>query len=183
MNLSNYFYWNNLFLPEEIKTINSLINKYKDKKEEEHLKSSSATKTSTVYPIKLMYLKDVLKKALEALILNNQDNFGYDIFDWSDEMEVNFNIYEKGQEYQWHKDTGLLKSADVKLTALINLSDKSFKGGELNLLDSIEATPVPELNGVGSMVIFNSFILHKVNPITKGTRKTLTIFIRGPSFK
>ena len=183
MNISNYFYWNNFFLPEEIKTINSLINKHKDKKEDEHLKSSNAPKTSTVYPIRLIYLKDVLKKALGALMINNQDNFGYNIFDWSDEMYVNFNVYKKGQEYEWHRDSGVGKSSDVKLTALINLSDKSFRGGELSLLDSIEATPVPELNGAGSMVIFNSFTLHKVNPITQGTRKTLTIFITGPSFK
>ena len=75
------------------------------------------------------------------------------------------------------------KSSDIKLTVLINISDSFFSGGEFNLLNSNNPTLVHELNNPGSMVIFNSFTLHRVNPVTKGIRKTLTIFVKGPAFK
>ena len=75
------------------------------------------------------------------------------------------------------------KSSDIKLTALINISDDSFLGGDFYLLNSNSPLPVPELKNPGAMIIFNSFTLHKINPITKGTRKTITIFMKGPSFK
>ena len=183
MNLSNYFYWNNVFSPKEIKDINSLIYKHKDKKEEKHLAASGVNKTSTVYPIKLKYLKEILNKALLKIIENNQNHYGYDIFNFTDNLCLNFNIYEKNQEYDWHKDIDLSNFVDLKLTALINVSDKNFTGGEFFLLNSKQPTPVPELDKPGSMVIFSSFILHKVNPVIKGTRKTLTFFIKGPSLK
>jgi len=165
MNLSNYFYWNNVFSPKEIKDINSLIYKHKDKKEEKHLAASG------------------VNKALLKIIENNQNHYGYDIFNFTDNLCLNFNIYEKNQEYDWHSDAEYFKSSDIKLTVLINISDANFSGGELNLLNSKNAIVVPELNNPGSMVVFSSFILHKVNPIKKGTRKTLTIFVKGSAFK
>ena len=91
--------------------------------------------------------------------------------------------YKTGEEYEWHKDAETFKASDIKLTALINISENSFSGGEFNLLNSKNVTLAPELSNPGSMIVFNSFILHKVDPIIKGTRKTLTFFAKGPAFK
>ena len=49
--------------------------------------------------------------------------------------------------------------------------------------DLKQPTSVPELDTPGSMIIFNSYILHKVNPVLNGIRKTLSIFIQEPAFK
>ena len=120
---------------------------------------------------------------MSSIITGNRYNYGFDIFEFEDEDKLNFNIYEKNQEYDWHRDVDNSKFVDVKLTALINVSDQKFTGGEFFLLNHKKPTPVSELNKSGSMVIFNSFILHKVKPVLKGTRKTLTIFIKGPSLR
>jgi predicted 2-oxoglutarate/Fe(II)-dependent dioxygenase YbiX len=184
MNTSNYFYWNKVLSTEEIKNINSLLDKHKKEKEPSHLKSNVAKKTSTVYPIKIKFLKEYLKKILNFYIIEaNQHHYGYDIFNFNDENELHYNIYKKGEEYEWHMDAEVLKNADVKLTVLINISDNFFSGGEFNLLTTNKPTVVSELSESGSMIMFNSFFLHKVNPVTKGTRKTLTLFVKGPSFK
>ena len=183
MNTFDYYYWNNVISPKEITSINSLIKDYrKDKKEDKSLKAN-VSKTSTVYHIKLKHLKDVLKIPLSVIANGNRNNYGYDVFEWDDETFLNFNIYKKNQEYDWHKDVDNSKFVDVKLTALINVSDQKFTGGEFFLLNYKNPTSVPELDKPGSMVIFSSFILHKVNPVLEGTRKTLTIFIKGPSLR
>jgi len=183
MNTFNYYYWDDVFSSKDIKNINSLVKNHKNREEDKTLKAYNATKSSTVYHIKMKHLKDLLKIPMSLIIEGNRNNYGYDIFECGDEMFLNFNIYEKNQEYDWHKDVDLSNFVDLKLTALINVSDKNFTGGEFFLLNSKQPTPVPELDKPGSMVIFNSFILHKVNPVIKGTRKTLTFFIKGPSLK
>jgi PKHD-type hydroxylase len=182
MNISRYQYWNNILSFGDINKINSIIKKYR-KKEDRELKAKNTVKTSTVYQIKLKNFKEILDTALSAIVENNQDNYGYDIYNFSKEMFLNVNIYEKNQEYDWHNDSDPSNFSDLKLTVLINISEKKFTGGEFFLLGSKEPTSVPELNNPGSMVVFNSFVLHKVNPVLEGIRKTLTIFVKGPCFK
>ena len=183
MNTFDYFFWDNLFSTQEIKNINSLLSRSKKEKEELSLKAKGSKKTSTVYRIKMKYLSKHLNKAVSKIIKNNQAHYGYDLFDIDDEEELNYNIYKQGEQYQWHIDADNTKSSDIKLTALINISDDSFLGGDFYLLNSNSPLSVPELKNPGAMIIFNSFTLHKINPITKGTRKTITIFMKGPSFK
>jgi len=183
MNMFDYYYWDNVFSFKDIKEINSLIKKHRENKEEDKTLKASVNKTSTVYHIKFKYLKNLLENAVSSIVSGNRYNYGYDIFKFSDEDKLNFNIYEKNQEYDWHRDVDASKFVDVKLTALMNLSDNNFKGGEFFLLNSKNPTPVSKLDKPGSMIIFNSYILHKVNPVKKGTRKTLTIFVKGPAFK
>ena len=183
MNISNYIYWNKFLSTEEIKNINSLLNKHKKTKEPSHLKSNVSKKTSTVYPIKIKFLEENLKRIFSCIIEANQHHYGYDLFNFNSENELHYNIYKKGEEYEWHMDAEAFKCSDIKLTVLINISDSSFSGGEFNLLTANKPTLIPELSESGSMVLFNSFLLHKVNPVRKGIRKTLTIFVKGPAFK
>ena len=44
-------------------------------------------------------------------------------------------------------------------------------------------THLKELDKPGSALMFKSHILHKVTPVTKGERRTLTIFLKGPAFR
>ena len=183
MNKSDYFFWNKVLSKEEIKKINSLLDKYKKEKEPARAKARESKKTSTVYPIKIKFLKEEISKILYNINIVNQDRYGYDLYNFYDEDELNYNIYKTGEEYEWHKDAETFKASDIKLTALVNISESSFSGGEFNLLNSKNVTLAPELSNPGSMIVFNSFILHKVDPIIKGTRKTLTFFAKGPAFK
>ena len=181
MNTFKYFYWNNAFNEKEINQINSIIHKKKEK-----LKDTGATntrKTATVEHIKLKYLKNILQDALSDIVENNQNNYGYAIYPFGDKSYLNINTYKKNQEYDWHCDMEYFKSSDIKLTVLINISTHDFTGGELNLLDGSPHSVVKELKKPGSMIIFNSFLFHKVNPVKKGIRKTLTLWVKGPAFK
>ena len=182
MNIYNYYYWNNIISSKDIKNINSIITKNK-MIEDESVKAKNAIKTSTVYTIKLKKFNDLLKVPISYIVESNQQNYGYDIFNFSEEMFLHVNIYKKNQEYNWHNDANPSNFSDIKLTALINISDENYKGGEFFLELNKEPVNITQLNNPGSMVVFNSFIYHKVNPVLTGTRKTLAIFIKGPCFK
>ena len=98
-------------------------------------------------------------------------------------MCIRDSIYDEGSEYSWHIDAVPQDPVrDIKLTALLNLSEDSYEGGELVLFRAKEII-CNEFNTPGSAVIFPSYINHKVNKITSGKRHTLAIWLSGPKFR
>ena len=97
--------------------------------------------------------------------------------------KLNYNSYEVGTEYNWHIDAVPGDPVrDIKLTALLNLSEEKYDGGELVLFRAKEIT-CREFNTPGSAIIFPSFINHKVNKVVSGSRHTLAIWLSGPKFR
>lgn len=84
--------------------------------------------------------------------------------------------------YDWHGDMDAPKNGvQRKLTCVILLNDASeFEGGMLEL-KGVD-TPV-SLTKRGSIIVFPSFILHRVTPVTAGNRYTATTWASGPSLK
>jgi PKHD-type hydroxylase len=103
-----------------------------------------------------------------------------------------FTIYNENQFYDWHADyhpSQIDNTGVRKISLSISLSDpKDYEGGSLEFI--VEDTPEKrrpivcnELTPRGSMVVFPSFVMHKVNPVTKGTRYSLVMWHRGPKWK
>jgi len=182
MSKYDYYYWPDIVSKEDIKDINDIV-KINKQTQDKTSGASDAKKTSTVFLIKNKYLKDKLIAPMAALKNANRHNYDYNIYDLQDEDLLSFNIYEKNQEYELHRDGSPSNFVDIKLTGLINVSDEEYEGGDFSLLNSKEPTKIPLFNIPGTMIVFSSFILHKVNPILKGTRKTLTIFLKGPHLR
>ena len=101
---------------------------------------------------------------------------------------LQYAIYDVGDHYDWHVDSHTEPYADKmirKLSFTIFLND-GYEGGEFDL-----CIPYPKEGhhqtytqpGMkGSMVIFPSFIWHKVRPVTKGIRKSLVGWTLGPNY-
>ena len=182
---TDYLYWyrENFFSPKERKKIVSFINK--NYMQVEPYKSGAATpegvskkKTKTLM-IPWGKVKGVTRDLESIINLDNEMNFGYNIFPMNDHSHVLLNIYsseEKG-EYDWHTDTSRLPFIETKLTALVNLSE-SYEGGDFLIFDG--GVRKIEVFKPGTLLIIKSHLNHKVEPVTKGTRKTLTIFRHGP---
>lgn len=85
--------------------------------------------------------------------------------------------------YDWHMDAGIPKDGiQRKLSCILLLSDPAdFEGGEL-ILKGINGEK-NMLTKQGSIVVFPSFMDHKVTPVTKGVRHTAVTWAIGPSFK
>jgi PKHD-type hydroxylase len=88
---------------------------------------------------------------------------------------------DKGH-YDWHMDFFPPKDGfQRKLSISILLSDPSeFEGGELQF-KGIEDRKI--LTKQGSIVVFPSFIEHRVTPVTKGVRYSAVTWATGPSFR
>jgi PKHD-type hydroxylase len=84
--------------------------------------------------------------------------------------------------YDWHMDAFAPQNGiQRKLSISILLSDPSdFEGGELQF-KGIEDQKI--LTAQGSIVVFPSFIEHRVTPVTKGVRYSAVTWASGPSFR
>lgn len=69
-----------------------------------------------------------------------------------------------------------------KLSVTVQLSDpKEYEGGELKLY--VSEDPLVMSKEIGRLVIFPSYVLHEVTPVTKGTRYSLVVWVSGDPFK
>lgn len=90
---------------------------------------------------------------------------------------------DKNGHYTWHVDTtARFNGGHVrKLSFSLGLTHRhEYEGGNLEIKYGQESFKYKI--GKGDMVIFPSWQLHRVTPVTKGIRKTLVGWGRGPNF-
>ena len=83
--------------------------------------------------------------------------------------------------YGWHQDFGGLLSR--KLSLVMQLSDpEEYEGGELQIMVGGEK-PISINKQKGLVVVFPSWAVHQVTPVTKGLRQSLVAWVSGPNFR
>ena len=116
--------------------------------------------------------------ALEA----NEKLFHFDIDIVTD--PIHYVIYpEDGGHLDWHMDVGAYAVNKRKLAMTVQLSDPSeYEGGDFEIwFGGKEAQIVPREKG--DVIIFPSFLMHRVKPITRGKRKCLVFWTGGRPFR
>lgn len=126
---------------------------------------------------------DILKKYFRYAHEINRNFFGFDLYS-EPPLGINYNVYSGGKnEYPYHRDCNTPGSAsDSKLTAILNVSTESYDGGQFHLFFGNDKL-IEEINQPGTLLVFPSYIFHKVTPVTKGCRKTISTWLQGPAFK
>lgn len=110
----------------------------------------------------------------------NDQFFGFDLDGFFQGFQ--FTKYTApGQHYTWHVDRGG-KHGIRKLSVSLLLSDPDdYEGGDLELKFGEEEQKAERVRGMAT--IFPSWTLHRVTPVTKGTRYSLVAWVSGPPFK
>ena len=112
---------------------------------------------------------------------NKQAGWSYALT-WQDETQLSRYKAEDAGHYIWHMDSGIPQNGEQrKLTCVILLNDSTeFEGGGL-CIEDIKSDNL--LTKKGSVIVFPSFLRHKVTPVTKGVRYTAVTWASGPAFK
>jgi predicted 2-oxoglutarate/Fe(II)-dependent dioxygenase YbiX len=103
-------------------------------------------------------------------------------FDVTHSNQTDYLKYDKDGHYHAHVDT-FMKPGDPecrKLTVLVFLND-DFEGGRLFLQNGHEKIYPPQK--AGTALVFPSFMLHGVEPVTSGIRRSIVTWLVGPWFK
>ena len=112
--------------------------------------------------------------------LNGYDSLQYTVY----------NASEKG-EYGFHMDTfigndvpkDMYETRKLSLTFLLNEPNVDFKGGEFQINSGDEKKAVSINMKKGDMILFPSFMIHRVKPVTKGVRKSIVAWVTGPKWR
>ncbi len=125
----------------------------------------------------------VLERIMGAVARANREAFDFDITDFREKLQVA--VYDESEEghYDWHSDIGEGPIAQFrKATIVTQLSAAdAYEGGELEI--SLGHTVLTASKEQGNATLFASFMLHRVVPVTKGTRYSLTCWSHGPRFR
>jgi predicted 2-oxoglutarate/Fe(II)-dependent dioxygenase YbiX len=83
--------------------------------------------------------------------------------------------------YDWHTDFAGFRPLR-KISISIQLSrPEDYDGGDLELM--FANRPQPLERSRGAFIAFPSFVLHRVSPVTRGTRWSLVAWIVGPRWR
>jgi len=179
---TNYYTFTNAFSNEEIEWVQNLANLYDYHNAETVGNSDDSIRKSRVkwihHDIKSHWLYEKLIKMCEEA---NNALWKFNLHGVIDSIQ--FTEYEEnGGHYDWHIDIGPAPINHRKISMVVQLSEAdSYEGGELVLWNG--QTPVLAPKGIGNVMIFPSFLMHKVTPMEKGTRKSLVLWIGGGSYK
>ena len=208
MNLLNYYWYFQSAIPERIcddivkyghqlQDQMAVTGGYGNKLNQKELKDLKKKRHSNI-----VWLNDKwIYKEIHPYIHLANKNAGWNFeWDWSESCQ--FTKYNKGQFYDWHCDSwdrpyfrqekndpsnGKIR----KLSVTVSLSDpKDYKGGELEF-DFRQNDPdkkrkiikCKEILPKGSLVVFPSFVWHRVCPVKSGERNSLVIWNLGWPFR
>ena len=103
-------------------------------------------------------------------------------FDITHSSQSEYLRYDEKNHYTTHKDTFICPTQDFsrKITALAFLND-DFEGGKFYIQSCSDRIYPPQQKGTA--LFFPSFLLHGVEPVTKGTRRSIVTWLNGPWFK
>jgi len=195
MNLTNYYwYFSGVLTPkfcDEViqyanaqKEVMARTGGYGDKElNKEEVKNLQRKRKSD-----LVWLNDTwIYKELHPYVHKANEMAGWN-FDWKRSESCQFTKYKLNQYYDWHCDSW------DKLSMTCQLTDGSeYKGGELEFDfrnydphmrdESKHRVQCKEILPKGSIIVFPSFVWHRVKPVTSGTRYSLVVWHLGNPFK
>ena len=123
-------------------------------------------------------------------VIENINNQYYN-FDLNGYESFQYTVYygtEKGK-YDFHMDTIMDENKldddcrKLSMTFLLSEPNKDFKGGEFQINNSQEKNARTVPMNKGDIILFPSFMLHRVKPVTEGIRKSIVVWVFGPKFR
>ena len=151
----------------------------------------------------LVWLNETwIYKELHPYIHQANKSAGWN-YEWDRSESCQFTKYKHNQYYDWHCDSwdkpyDKPQTSDHgkirKLSMTCQLTDGSeYEGGELefdfrnydpHMRDEVKhLRKAKEILPKGSIIVFPSFVWHRVKPVTKGTRYSLVMWNLGCPFK
>lgn len=114
----------------------------------------------------------------------NDEMFHFEIHNMPEQIQYTEYYGTNKGHYDWHMDIGtdgFMKFRKISVTVQLSGPDE-YEGGDLQIWSGGQ-TPFTAPRGKGNVVIFPSFLMHRVTPVTKGTRKSFVLWLGGAHYK
>ncbi len=115
----------------------------------------------------------------------NKTAFGFDISYVPDIQYTKYDAASNGK-YDWHHDVfwTLPSMQHRKLSIVIQLSDSNdYTGGDFEFYPEYPQPPAQDIRQKGTIIVFPSFLHHRVTQVTSGIRRSAVCWVEGPKFR
>ncbi|MDW3195647.1 MAG: 2OG-Fe(II) oxygenase [Cytophagales bacterium] len=122
----------------------------------------------------------IFERLARCAIEENNRRFLFEILGLNEGLQLA--RYDKNDQFNWHMDFGAGPVSQRKLSMSVQLSEPNeYEGGDLQFMINDQAHNAPRTPG--TMIIFPSYVMHRVTPITSGTRMSLVGWVNGMPFR
>lgn len=112
----------------------------------------------------------------------NAQFYRFDLSGFHEDMQYTVYNGEEEGHYDWHIDQMADGQVPRKFSLVLQLSDPyEYEGGDLEIITS--KNPIAVTKRKGLVAAFPSYVMHRVTPVTSGTRRTLVVWCCGPPFR
>ncbi len=126
---------------------------------------------------------ETVKAMLNPYIAEARTIMGIDV-DFKPEIQFTEYHASEGGKYDWHHDVDWNNSngTDRKLSLTVQLSDPNdYDGGDFQFS---EVEQLPDFaKQKGTVMVFPSYLVHSVSPVTRGVRRSLVAWFSGPTWR
>ncbi len=185
--IPTFVVWDNAFTPAELSQLNAIgdgltaetATLKSGEPDDAIRKDIRITQTAWIAPSpQSQWIYDRIQRVARAL---NDRSYQFDLRGFSENLQYTIYNGTEGGHYDWHVDHGPLK-VQRKLSISVQLSDPSdYEGCNLEFQAGNKVETAPRT--LGAVVAFPSYVLHRVTPCTKGTRKALVAWTTGPKLR
>jgi PKHD-type hydroxylase len=120
-------------------------------------------------------------KLMDLAVIANKELWNFDLVSMVDSIQYT-EYHEGGGHYGYHLDIGAGSASLRKVSIVVQLSDPAdYDGGQFEVLRGMNPEPLP--NTQGAVLLFPSYVMHRVTPVTRGTRRSLVIWVGGSHYR
>lgn len=183
--------WRNAFSPDELRLIDGICKP--DDLEQGKAVDPSMSKIRRS-KVKFIPFEDDRRWIFERLnqVINrvNEEYYNFNLNGYS---FLQYTVYdhEDNGMYDWHTDiiindnvATMENNETRKLSAVLVLSQPGvdFTGGEFQINIGMESEARTIVLEKGDIILFPSFMIHRVLPVLTGQRKSVVAWVEGPKF-
>lgn len=123
------------------------------------------------------------KRLMDLAVQANEQLWNFDLISAPELIQYTEYYASEEGHYDWHQDIGPNEGSLRKVSITVQLSEADeYEGGDLQLWlggDSV----MNSARGAGVVVVFPSYLMHRVSKVTKGTRRSFVLWVGGEHYK
>ncbi len=178
-----FLYYEKMFFVPEVDRINGMWDEARVKKATlsgDDIYNDELRKSSVFFLESDEKNKWIYEKLGMLAQKSNYERYAFDLSGFAQELQLT--QYECGDFFEWHMDFGPGEISNRKLSLTVQLSDpEEYEGGMLQFMINDRIVDAPRTRG--TVIVFPSFIMHRVTPVTRGVRRSIVGWVSGMPYR
>ena len=123
------------------------------------------------------------ERLMELATQANEQLWNFDLVSAPELIQYTEYYASEEGHYDWHQDIGPGEGSLRKVSITVQLSEADeYEGGDLQLWTGGNSV-MDSARGAGVVVVFPSYLMHRVSKVTKGTRRSFVLWVGGEHYK